>query len=67
MLKAVGYALASTPDSDLEKLHKPSENEKDEPFTESVDAVEVTIRKIVHSSFVWIKKKTVEIFGCGSK
>ena len=52
MLKAVGYALASTPDSDLEKLHKPSENEKDEPFTESVDAVEVTIRKIVHSSFV---------------
>ena len=30
---AVDYALASTPDSDLEELNKPSENKKDEPFT----------------------------------
>ena len=52
MLKAVDYALASTPDSNLEKLHKPSENEKDEPFTESVDGLEVTIGNIVYSSFV---------------
>ena len=27
LLKAVDYALASTPDSDLEELDKPSENE----------------------------------------
>ena len=58
MLKAVDYALASTPDSNLEKLHKPSENEKDEPFTESVDGLEVTTGNTVYSSFVWIKKKS---------
>ena len=50
MLRAVNYALASTPDSHLEELDKPSENEKDEHFTEAVDqydALEVTIGNIV--------------------
>ena len=45
MLRAVDYALASNPDSDL-----PSENKKDEPFTEAVDqydALEVTIGNII--------------------
>ena len=42
--------LASTPASDLEELDTPSENEKDEPFTEAInqhDALEVTIGNIV--------------------
>ena len=46
LLRAVDYVLASFPDSDLEEIDKPSENEKDEPFTEAVDqydAFEVTI------------------------
>ena len=50
LLRAVDYVLASTPDSYLEELGKPSENEKDEPFTEAVDqhnALEVTIGNIV--------------------
>ena len=50
MLRGVDYALASTPDSDLEELDKPSENEKNEPFTEAVDqhdALKVTIGNIV--------------------
>ena len=50
LLRAVDYALASTPDSDLEELDKSSENKKDEPFTEAVDqydALEVTIGNIV--------------------
>ena len=41
--------LALTPDSDLEELDKPSENKKDEPFTEAInqhDALEVTIGNI---------------------
>ena len=50
LLSVVDYALASTPDSDLEELEKPSENEKDKPFTEAVDqhdVLEVTIGNIV--------------------
>ena len=46
LLRAVDYVLASFPDSDLEEIDKPSQNEKDEPFTEAVDqydAFEVTI------------------------
>ena len=50
MLRAVDSELASNPDSDLDKLDKPSENERDEPFTEVVDqydALEVIIGNIV--------------------
>ena len=50
LLRGVDYALVSTPDSDLEELDKPSENEKNEPFTEAVDqhdALKVTIGNIV--------------------
>ena len=50
MLRAVDYELASNPDSDLDKLDKPSENERDEPFTEIVDqydTLEVIIGNIV--------------------
>ena len=68
MPRAVDYALASTPDSDWGELDKPSENEKDEPFTEAVDqhdTLEVTIGNIV--VVLYELKKTVEIFGCGSK
>ena len=73
LLRAVHYVLASFPDSDLEEIDKPSENEKDEPFTEAVDqydAFEVTIGNKYWSnycsSFVPIKKKTIEIFRSGS-
>ena len=60
--------LALTPDSDLEELDKPSENKKDEPFTEAInqhDALEVTIGNIavvLHE----LRKKQLK-FGCGSK
>ena len=50
------------------ELDKPSENEKDEPFTKAVDqhdTLEVTIGNIV--VVLYELKKTVEIFGCGSK
>ena len=50
MLRSVDYALASIPDSDLEVLDKPSENKKDELFTEAVDeddTSEVTIGNVV--------------------
>ena len=49
--RAVDYALASNPDSDLNKLNKPNENEKDEPFTEAVvqhDALQITIGNILY-------------------
>ena len=60
LLRAIDYALASTPDSDLEELDKPSESEKDEPFTEAVDhydALEVTIGNIVVVLYEFRKKQ----------
>ena len=54
LLWAVDYALASTPDSDLEELDKPSENEKDEPFTEAVDQNDVK-KKNSWNIWVWFK------------
>ena len=60
LLRAADYTLASTPDSDLEELDKPSENEKDEPFTEAVDqqdALEVTIGNIVKVLYKLRKKQ----------
>ena len=68
LLRAVDYALASTPDSDSEELDKPSDNEKDEPFTEAVDQhdiLEVTTGNIV--VVLYELRKKVEIFRCGSK
>ena len=68
MLRAVDYALASTPDSDSEELDKPSDNEKDEPFTEAVDQhdiLEVTTGNIV--VVLYELRKKVEIFRGGSK
>ena len=65
LLKAVNYVLASTPDSDLEELDKPSENEKDEPFTEAVDqhdALEVTIGNIVVVLYK-LRKKQLKYLG----
>ena len=51
--------------SDLEALNKPSENEKDEPFTEAVDqhdALEVTIGNIV-VVFYELRKKQLKYLG----
>ena len=65
MLRAADYTLASTPDSDLEELDKPSENEKDEPFTEAVDqhdALEVTIGNIVVVLYE-LRKKQLKYLG----
>ena len=65
MLRAVDYALASTPDSDLEELDKPSENKKDEAFTEAFeqyDALEVTIGNIL-VVFYELKKKQLKYLG----
>ena len=63
LLRAVDYALALTPDSDLEKLYKPRENKKDEPFTEAVDrydALEVTIGNTVVVLYEVSKKKQLK-------
>ena len=65
MLRAVDYALASTPDSDSEELDKPSDNEKDEPFTEAVDqhdTLEVTIGNIVVVLYE-LRKKQLKYLG----
>ena len=65
LLRAVDYALASNPDSDLDKLDKPSENKKDEPFTEAVDqygALEVTIGNIVVVLYQ-LRKKPLKYLG----
>ena len=51
--------------SDLEALNKPSENKKDEPFTEAVDqhdALEVTIGNIV-VVFYELRKKQLKYLG----
>ena len=64
MLRAVDYALASTPDPDLEELDKPSKDEKDEPFTEAVDqydGLEVTIGNIVVVLYQ-LRKKQLKYF-----
>ena len=65
MLRAVDYALASTPDSDLEELDKPTENKKDKPFTEAVDqhdALEVTVGNIVLVLYE-LRKKQLKYLG----
>ena len=65
LLRAVDYALASTPDSDSEELDKPSDNEKDEPFTEAVDQhdiLEVTIGNIVVVLYE-LRKKQLKYLG----
>ena len=57
--------LASTPASDLEELDTPSENEKDEPFTEAInqhDALEVTIGNIVVVLYE-LRKKQLKYLG----
>ena len=66
MLRAVDYALASTPDSDLEEIDKPTENKKDKPpFTEAADqhdALEVTIGNIVVVLYE-LRKKQLKYMG----
>ena len=57
--------LASTPASDLEELDTPSENEKDEPFTEAInqhDALEVTIGNIAVVLYE-LRKKQLKYLG----
>ena len=65
MLRAVDYALASTPDSDLEELDEQIETEKDETFTEAVDqhdALEVTVGNIVVVLYE-LRKKQLKYLG----
>ena len=65
MLRAVDYAKASTPDSDLEELDEPSENEKDKHFTGAVDqhdALEVSIGNIVVALYE-LRKKQLKCLG----
>ena len=65
MLRSVDYALASIPDSDLEVLDKPSENKKDELFTEAVDehdTLEVTIGNFVVVLYE-LRKKQLKYLG----
>ena len=65
LLRAVDYAVESTPDSDMEELDKPSEDKKDEPFTEAVgqyDALEVTIGNIVVVLYK-LRKKQLKYLG----
>ena len=65
MLRVVDYALASTPDSDLEELDEQIETEKDETFTEAVDqhdALEVTVGNIVVVLYE-LRKKQLKYLG----
>ena len=68
LLRAVDYALASNPDSDLDQLDKQVRTKKMSLSQKQLSIWCIGSNYWKHwSSFVWIKKKTIEILGCGSK